>query len=336
MAQRNIVSQLPPYAEPLLNQDGIVSLAWRRFFESQWLRTGGFNDSIFALSLLGLTGDATLAELASNTEANSQLIESLRAISEAGRVIELESEIAAIRQQVDALKGQVDSSFGQEADAIIQATTAQAQAVSSANLNDEVRQEISELRAQIDRANQDIASIRGDTSGYEDLINGNVIVGKAATLDPGRNINTVAFNGSVDITVTANWNAARTLSFTGDVTGSNTVDGSGDVAFALTIGAGRVTPTMLTTGGPSWDASGNLTAVTYKVGSDQVVSSRKTGWAAATGTHNRGAYASYAGQTVSAGYVQIEVQAIDDALKALSRRFYSLETDITSHGLIGA
>lgn len=132
------------------------------------------------------------------------------------------------------------------------------------------------------------------------------------------------------------WLTARTLSFTGNVTGSGSVDGSADVATSLTISNDVVTPSMLTTGGPSWDASGNVTVTTLKVGSSQVVGSRKTGWTAATGTHNRGAYASYAGQTVSAGYVQAEVQAIDDALKALSRRFYSLETDVTSHGLIGA
>lgn len=42
-----------------------------------------------------------------------------------------------------------------------------------------------------------------------------------------------------DVTLTVNsapkWDTARTLSFTGDATGSNTVDGSADVATALTL-----------------------------------------------------------------------------------------------------
>ena len=46
----------------------------------------------------------------------------------------------------------------------------------------------------------------------------------------------------------ASWTTARTLSFTGDVTGSGSVDGSGDVATALTIAANSVALGTDTTG----------------------------------------------------------------------------------------
>lgn len=74
----------------------------------------------------------------------------------------------------------------------------------------------------------------------------------------------------------------------------------------------------------------------YNVGGTKVVESRKTGWGAASGTLSRTAYASYAGQTMSAAYVQAEAQATDDALKLLGQKVAALITDLTAHGLIGS
>lgn len=278
---------------------GLPTIAFYRAWEALWKRTGGFGDDVFAGLFLGSVGDATLAEVASSSEVNSQAIESLKALIDTGRALELEEEINALRAQVESLKGQVDTAVGSDAQVAALEVSNQREAVSSGNLANEIQQVLLDLQGQIDAANSSIASLRGDTSGLEAFINGQVIVAKAATLDPGRNINGTLFDGTADINI-------------------------------------AITPAMLSTGGPSWDGSGNLTAVTYKVGALQVVSARKTGWTAATGTANKGAYASYAGQTVSAAYVQAEAQQTDDALKALSRRFYSLETDLTSHGLIGA
>jgi len=57
----------------------------------------------------------------------------------------------------------------------------------------------------------------------------------ATTLQTARTINGQSFNGSANITVTANWNAARTLSYTGDATGSLSTDGSANASAALTL-----------------------------------------------------------------------------------------------------
>lgn len=58
------------------------------------------------------------------------------------------------------------------------------------------------------------------------------------------------------------------------------------------------------------------------------------GWGAASGTLSRAAYASYAGQVVSNPPTQAEVQALDDAVKLLSRTVAALITDLTTQKII--
>ena len=61
-------------------------------------------------------------------------------------------------------------------------------------------------------------------------------------------------------TTAAAWTTGRTLTLTGNVTGvSGAIDGSANVSFSTAIAAGVVSPAMLTTGHPTWDASSNLT-----------------------------------------------------------------------------
>lgn len=81
-------------------------------------------------------------------------------------------------------------------------------------------------------------------------------------------------------------------------------------------------------------ANGKLNVNALTVQGDQVVGARDTGWTAATGTAAKGAYATYAGQTISDPFVAAEVQATDNAVKALSQRFKALEDAVRAHGLI--
>lgn len=71
-----------------------------------------------------------------------------------------------------------------------------------------------------------------------------------------------------------------------------------------------------------------------KIGGTKVVGARETGWTAGTGTANKGAFATYAGQDVSATYVEAEAQATDDAAKANSQRIKAIEDALRTHGLI--
>jgi hypothetical protein len=79
----------------------------------------------------------------------------------------------------------------------------------------------------------------------------------------------------------------------------------------------------------TWDAK-----TSFKVNGTKVIGAQDTGWTAATGTANKGAYATYAGQTVSAAYVQAEAQATDNATKANSQRIKALEDMLRTHGLM--
>ena len=70
-------------------------------------------------------------------------------------------------------------------------------------------------------------------------------------------------------------------------------------------------------------------------GSTKIIGARVTGWGAPSGTLDRTALAAYAGQTVSAGYVQAEAQATDNACKKSSQELAAVISDLRTHGLIG-
>lgn len=81
--------------------------------------------------------------------------------------------------------------------------------------------------------------------------------------------------------------------------------------------------------------SGILVASSYKVGANQVVGARDTGWTAMTGTGSKAALAAAAAGTASAAYVQAELQAALNRIAALEARLRSLDAALVTHGLIG-
>ncbi|EDA1103608.1 phage tail protein [Salmonella enterica subsp. diarizonae] len=72
----------------------------------------------------------------------------------------------------------------------------------------------------------------------------------------------------------------------------------------------------------------------YSVGGTKVIGARQTGWTAATGTANKGAFNADLTFTVSDTYTQSEIQAIANALIAERRRTKALEDALRAHGLI--
>lgn len=79
-----------------------------------------------------------------------------------------------------------------------------------------------------------------------------------------------------------------------------------------------------------------VSGAVYQLGGTQILTSRRTGWGAATGTATRTAIATYTAPTISSPPTQAEVQDIANALQAWSRRDKALSDDLTTHGLIGA
>jgi hypothetical protein len=123
------------------------------------------------------------------------------------------------------------------------------------------------------RANLDVPTrTGGDASGTWGIsITGSAAsatgnAGTATTLQTARTINGTSFNGSANIT-TANWGTARTLSFTGDVTGSSSVDGSANVATSMTLANSGATAGTYTNATVTVDAKGRVTSASSGAGS---------------------------------------------------------------------
>lgn len=70
------------------------------------------------------------------------------------------------------------------------------------------------------------------------------------------------------------------------------------------------------------------------IAGNQVITGRRTGWAADTGTDKRTSTTTYSA-TANASYNQAQIQSLMDAVRDVSRAMKSLKDDLISHGLIG-
>ncbi|GAA4005161.1 hypothetical protein [Sphingomonas humi] len=86
----------------------------------------------------------------------------------------------------------------------------------------------------------------------------------------------------------------------------------------------------------AWDSTGqDLPAnKVLRIGGTPIIGPRRTGWTAATGSANRGAFAAAAAGAASASYAQSELQSALNRISALEGRLVALESDCRSHGLI--
>lgn len=79
----------------------------------------------------------------------------------------------------------------------------------------------------------------------------------------------------------------------------------------------------------------DVSAAAILASGTQILSTRKTGWTADTGTAKRTANATYSG-TAEAAYTQATIQTLMNALRDQSQAMKALKDDLISHGLIGA
>ena len=88
-------------------------------------------------------------------------------------------------------------------------------------------------------------------------------------------------------------------------------------------------------------ASANVKPTTYSllqinasVATSFVAKAGTSGWTAATGTADRGTFATYTAPTISAVPTQAEVQAVADAVQVLSRHMKALIDDLKANSTI--
>lgn len=90
-------------------------------------------------------------------------------------------------------------------------------------------------------------------------------------------------------------------------------------------------PTFIGTAtAPTYNAT-----VAYNFAGVQLLTARKAGWTADTGTAKRTANATYAG-TAEAAYTQATIQALMNALRDATQTIKALKDDLLAHGLLGA
>lgn len=130
---------------------------------------------------------------------------------------------------------------------------------------------------------------------------------------------------------------ATQLSYTSVIGASATVTTSNTVVLGRAADATVVGATGDDGSGAKLQVTGAIKSTAhYKVGANQVVGARNTGWAAMTGTGSKATIAAAAAGTASASYVQAELQDALDRIAALEARMKAYDDALHAHGLIGA
>lgn len=107
-----VAAQIPPANIPMIGSDGGLTLAWRRFLESMWRRSGGFSDDVFNNFVDSAGTQARIYALEqaitdANFEATAarQLIFAL--LADRREIEELRFAVASAQQQTGTLSQQL-------------------------------------------------------------------------------------------------------------------------------------------------------------------------------------------------------------------------------------
>lgn len=286
-----------------------------------WRRTGGFDDNIALTLALIATGDATLAGLSADLDAVQRIVSEVRALISQGATIDLEGEVSAIRGTVDSLRAGLDSVISDNASSIIAEIVTSLQAAAQATASDETRQELTDLKAQLDALSTNIAALRGDTFNTEALDASKADKSTLAIAGTGLSGGgSLAANFTFNVADTAvtpatYGSSSEYVTFTVDQQGRITAASEGALSTSnITEGTN-----LYYTDARARAALSGTGAVSYNSGTGVINITTRTGWTAATGTATRGTFDT----------ATVTLSALAEAVKALL-------DDLTTSNIIGA
>lgn len=151
---------------PVVGPNGVMTPAWRRFFEDSWRRSGGFSDYTLVQDSAQATGDATLAQVAADVDQIAREIESASARTESVGG-SLEEEIRALRKEIEGIRGTIESLNADDTGAIVEEVVASLQTTLAATADGETQQALAQLRNQLEGIRALVDADRGSDFSWQ-------------------------------------------------------------------------------------------------------------------------------------------------------------------------
>ncbi len=289
--RREIPQANPPFNAPFLDSSGRVSQDWQRWITNMFSRQGGTQDDIWNGLFQGLVSATQINSVTSQLSSVQDQFAAIRSeIAARGddrqAIVALEDEVATLRsmlaakityddqikllqQQLGALQQQNDTITQQQEvakrEAEVSRQTSRAVELQQQQVNYSRQwasvQAINDTDTTI--SNLTTSSIPEGARLYYTDARARAAISAAGSLSYNNVTGVISYTTPANSATASKWATARTLSFSGDVTGSGSVDGSADVDTTITIGAGKVTSSMLAT---SIALTGSPTAPTVTQG----------------------------------------------------------------------
>lgn len=248
MARKAIIQQFPPSTAPFLNNDGTISDVWYRFLINSYNREGGSQDGIFDLISLGLLQSAQIQQINGQFDDVGTRLEEFEArllvqSPYDDQIDALRSEVETLRQAVAQAQQQaqaIDIEAGvQQFGAQLLALSQTYQYASSYGLSDAIAQ----TNTRIDNLTTDqVPESATPTNLYFTQARARGSISVSGSLSYNSATGVISYTTPSNSATASAWATARTLSYTGDVTGAGSVDGSTNVAFAMTLATVNASP----------------------------------------------------------------------------------------------
>lgn len=234
-----VISQLPPMTVPMMDKSGQMSLAWRRFFETIWKRTGGFKDEIWLAQFAALFSSASFSSLQATIDQQANVIAELRAIILAHR--SYDDQINELRGQIASTERQ-NNTILQQQQVLQQDAEKQQNAVARASLVGSqtlINKQWSSIQAIADTdqtvANLTTSSIPEGSRLYYTDARARAAISAAGSLSYNSTTGVMSYTTPTNSATATALATARNIAITGDIAWNVNFDGSAAVTAAGTL-----------------------------------------------------------------------------------------------------